>query len=607
MATTNDRGGVMPDEQPAPARFWHQIGPSLRGPQFLLESAAARHIEGFLNQARIVLIGCLIVISNAGLLPGASEELTLVLAGAGVVWAALVAILVHSFYRPWVAIAIALLDVVFVSGLIYLSGGPVSGLDGLYAIIVFAAIIRFTQVHSFLFTAVVILSYVEVISRHPAFVPAEHADLLMTRSIVLAAAGMLAWFIAMEVDRQRRLVVEARQELASLTTIEAIARRLAAASDRAAAVRIAAEIAEGVAPSAAVALVLPGADGRPELARAAGAWRERRPAADAIAAAMQREGFGETHALALGEGPGPFGYLYVGSRTPLREADLAMLHRLADDVGVALQRVDLVERERDRASAMAQLAEQNGQLLEQERDTVSRLQQLAAHKDNFIMMMAHELRTPLTSIRGFAQLLVRTHGKEGGSSSYPDVILERSNRMTEIIDDIVDLSRMERDLLELDRESTDPAELLEQVRATSSARGVPVSVECGDLPAIWADHEKLRHALLALIDRVSRYKSDDRPVCLTCSRDGDQLQLWVEVDAEVPAGRLSTIFDEMPESGDEPQGGLGIYICKNMVEAHGGRMWLERTARGSRFGIQLPIEGTSRLRPQISPDRRLSA
>jgi K+-sensing histidine kinase KdpD len=165
---------------------------------------------------------------------------------------------------------------------------------------------------------------------------------------------------------------------------------------------------------------------------------------------------------------------------------------------------------------------------------------------------------------------------------------------------------MEKDLLALDRESTNVPELLELIRRAAAARGVSVMVASPDLPPIWADREKLRHALLALIDRAARYRSGNQPICLSAERDGDDLQLWVEVDADVPAGRLSSIFDETPASTEEPQGGLGIYICKNMVEAHGGTMWLERTAGGSRFGIRLPIEGTGRLRQQ-PPDQRLTA
>ncbi|HEV8638971.1 MAG TPA: histidine kinase dimerization/phospho-acceptor domain-containing protein [Chloroflexota bacterium] len=628
MPEANGRRADGPVEQSAPARFWYQVvGPSLRGPQFLLESEAARHIEGFLNQARVVLIGCLLVLANTGLLPAAGEELTLLLAAAGFVWATSVALLVHFFYRPWVAIAIALLDVLWVSGLIYLTGGPRSSLDGLYAIVIFAAIIRFTKVHSFLFTAAVILGYVEVVSRHPGFSPFLHGNQLLVRATVLAAAGMLAWFISVEVERQRRAVVEVRQELASLAMIDLLSRRLGLAADRDQVTRAVLALAEQLAPGSALALAMLGPHGRLSLAGVGGTWPRARgqpweprlersewPLAaetgdqrsvDPLDRALRAEGFGQILALPLGSGSSPSGRLYAGTVRPLRDADRAVLQRLADDAGLALQRIDLLERERDRATAMGRLAEQNGLLLEQERDTVTRLRQLAMHKDDFIMMLAHELRTPLTSIRGFAQLLVRAATGRSESLTYPEVILDRANRMVEIIDDIVDLSRMERDLLELERQPLDPAELVEKVRR-AAARRVHITVERpAELPPVKADADKLYRALLALVERAAKYQRAEAPLRLTLERDDAELQLWLEVDGEVPTQRLATIFEETPVASDEPHGGLGLYICKTMVEAHGGRLWLERSGSGSRFGVRLPIDATARL-PRLPPDQRLT-
>ncbi|HEY3081893.1 MAG TPA: histidine kinase dimerization/phospho-acceptor domain-containing protein [Chloroflexota bacterium] len=630
MPEANGQRADGPPEQSAPARFWYQvIGPSLRGPQFLLESDAARNIEGFLNQARLVLVGCLLVLASTGLLPAAGEDLTLVLAAAGIVWVSSVALLVHFFYRPWVAIAIALLDVVWLSALIYLTGGPESPVDGLYAIVIFAAVVRFTKVHSFLFTAAVILSYVEVVSRHPLFRPDQHGDELLVRATVLAAAGMLAWFISVEVERQRRAVVEARQELASLATIDLLSRRLAVAADREGVARAVLALAEQLAPGSALAIGLIGPNGRISLAGVGGAWPRRRgqpaelgrpgfdwpptetgepPSLDPVGQAMRDDGLGQILGLSLGSGSASKGRLYVGTERPLRDADRALLQRLADDAGLALLRIDLLERERDRASAMGRLAEQNGLLLEQERDTVTRLRQLAMHKDNFIMMLAHELRTPLTSIRGFAQLLVRTAAASRSErGTYPEVILDRANRMAEIIDDIVDLSRMERDLLELKREPLDLAELVDRVRRAASARGVRLTIERpAELPPVKADGEKLYRAFLALVERAAKYQRGEAPLRLSLAREEAEIQLWLDVDGDVPTQRLATIFEETPVESEEPHGGLGVYICKTMVEAHGGRLWLERVESGSRFGLRLPIDATARL-PRLPPGHRLTA
>jgi K+-sensing histidine kinase KdpD len=127
-----------------------------------------------------------------------------------------------------------------------------------------------------------------------------------------------------------------------------------------------------------------------------------------------------------------------------------------------------------------------------------------------------------------------------------------------------------------------------------------------DLPPVKADADKLYRAFLALAERAAKYQRGERPLRLTLERVEAEIQLWLDVDGDVPSQRLATIFEETPVASEEPHGGLGIYICKTMVEAHGGRLWLERREDGSRFGIRLPIDATARL-PRLPPDQRLTA
>src|SRR5690242_7488791 len=96
-------------------RLRQRFGPALRGPQFLLDDRAARHIEAFLNQARLVLVGCLLVLANARILPNTTNQLLVALTVGGVAWVVVVALLTRYVYRPWIAIAVALGDTVFVS------------------------------------------------------------------------------------------------------------------------------------------------------------------------------------------------------------------------------------------------------------------------------------------------------------------------------------------------------------------------------------------------------------------------------------------------------------------------------------------------------------
>jgi K+-sensing histidine kinase KdpD len=255
---------------------------------------------------------------------------------------------------------------------------------------------------------------------------------------------------------------------------------------------------------------------------------------------------------------------------------------------------------------MAELADQNGALLEQERDTVSRLRLLTSHKDSFIRLTAHELRTPLTSIRGFAQLLAR-RSDDQGDGAYPRLILERSTRMAEIIDEIVDLSRMEQDLLQLDRQATDLGELLQRVARTAIDRGGSVVVNSGPLPPVRADADRLERALVMLVEAAGRDRLPSTTVTLNATSDDGSVQIWMEVEGAVPTGGLGTIFEDMPDNGEEThRGSLAVYICRKMLEAHGGRLWLERTATGGRYGLRLPVEGTGRI-PRPAPDERLTA
>jgi K+-sensing histidine kinase KdpD len=166
---------------------------------------------------------------------------------------------------------------------------------------------------------------------------------------------------------------------------------------------------------------------------------------------------------------------------------------------------------------------------------------------------------------------------------------------------------MERDLLELNRQPLDLTELVDRLRRAAGARGVQLTFERpSDFPPVRADADKLYRALLALVERAAKYQRGDAPLRLSMERDDAEIQLWLEVDGDVPTQRLATIFEETPVESEEPHGGLGVYICKTMVEAHGGRLWLERLGSGSRFGVRMPIDATGRL-PQLPPDSRLSA
>lgn len=582
--------------------IWRQgIGPSLRGPQFLLDQRAARHIEGFLNQARLVLVGCLLLLANARLLPGSSPRLLVALAIGGVGWVVAVALLTRYAYRPWVAIAIALGDTVFVSVLVYLTGGPASPLEALYAILIFAAAVRLTRIHSLLLTLAVILAYVEVSWVHPLFTVGLFADALATRAVILAATGVLASLIADEVARQRQLVVEAEGRVASLTLIDHVTRTLNAAAEvddvLEAAVSLAAELLGGCAIA-----VLP-SDGRVRArVKARGVtWPDRPPglAGDLrvdVVRVMRAQGCAAVLGAPVGPPERPNAWLYVGTRqtdaaTP---ADRAVLQRIAEETANALQRTGLLQRERQRAASLAALAEENRRLLEDERETVARLRQLAVHKDGFIDLVAHELRTPLTSVKGFAQLLLRGP-TTSATRRYLEMILGESNRLVRIIDDIVDLSRMERGLLEMQRDPVDVRCVLADVEHALAATPYRVRIDVTDEPLpVRGDRDKLRQAVLNLVSAGAAYHQSAQPMRLRALADGDRAVVALDVAGRMPVYELGRVFDRRPTGTDGGPTSLSLYICKNFVEAHHGELRVEQPGPdAARVVLSLPASKTA--------------
>jgi signal transduction histidine kinase len=290
------------------------------------------------------------------------------------------------------------------------------------------------------------------------------------------------------------------------------------------------------------------------------------------------------------------GWLFVGQPavSRLTAPDRALVERLAEETAAALQRTELLERERERARSLALLADENARLLATERSTVARLRQLATHKDGFIDMVAHELRTPLTSIRGFAQMMSRSPTGSSGASRYTTFILTESNRLMGIIDDIVDLSRMERGLLEMNWQSVDLAPMLREVAGLAYPNGVRAAVELAPtLPSVRGDHDKLRQSFVNLLQTGAKYHRDSAPMTLAASFDGTHVQVRLEVLGPVPSQRLAQVFDHLPDEDEEPaRSGLALYICRNFVEAHGGRVWLEHGEDRGHFYLQLPAEPT---------------
>ena len=220
---------------------------------------------------------------------------------------------------------------------------------------------------------------------------------------------------------------------------------------------------------------------------------------------------------------------------------------------------------------------------------------------DFVSMAAHELRSPLTAIKGFTRTLLSKADaiEPERRARYLTMVNEQSDRLARLVDDLMQVSRIDAQRLTLDRDYLDVALMLdvlvEQFRAKWADRRIEVTLSSPDVRPAWADPHKVEEILINLIDNAVKYSPPDAPVEVRVSQEEDGLRIDVcdqgpGISPEDQAG-LFQKFHRLPASKakDIPGTGLGLYIVRGFVEAHGGRVWLEsEVGKGTTFSFTLP-------------------
>lgn len=257
----------------------------------------------------------------------------------------------------------------------------------------------------------------------------------------------------------------------------------------------------------------------------------------------------------------------------------------------------LNQRERD--AAFRALADSQQQLARANAD----LQRMAKLKDEFVATVSHELRTPLTSIRGSLSLLA-----EGMAGDLPDAAKKlvgiagnSCERLVRMINDLLDIERIESGNMEFDLRDQPLEPIVDQavvsMQGYSAQYGVPIRAEA--VPAglrVRADRDRLIQVLINLLSNAIKFSPAGSEVLLTTRVDGGRVRISVIDHGEgLPDEFRDRIFEKFAQadSGDSRRRGgtgLGLNICKRIVEEHGGRIDFDSVhGQGSSFHVELPL------------------
>jgi PAS domain S-box-containing protein len=219
-------------------------------------------------------------------------------------------------------------------------------------------------------------------------------------------------------------------------------------------------------------------------------------------------------------------------------------------------------------------------------------------KSDFVSTVSVELRTPLTSIYGFAQTLLREDVAFGEVErrTFLEFIARESERLTAIVDALLNVARLDTGDLTVSLTPTDVAAVVSEVvsSAPQSANGhrfvADLDVQ-GD--AVQADPDKLRQVLDQLVSNAVKYSPEGGTVTVSARRIEDTVEVAVaDEGVGIPQSERERIFSKFYKAGGAQGTGLGLFIAQGLVREMGGRMWVDsEEGRGSRFAFELPLAG----------------
>jgi K+-sensing histidine kinase KdpD len=249
----------------------------------------------------------------------------------------------------------------------------------------------------------------------------------------------------------------------------------------------------------------------------------------------------------------------------------------------------------------------NLQLLEVAEESRHEAERANEIKTKFLAMISHELRTPLTSIIGFTTTLLAEDvaWEPDEQRDFTQTIRQEADRLQELINHLLDLSRLEAGMLPI---SSEPHSLPKIIQDTlpqlkSLTRGQEVKTHLpASLPLVQVDAKRIAQVLINLVQNASVYTPEGTEITLSASQRGGFVQVNISDQGPgIPLDERKRVFEAFRRGAHEENGpgkgaGLGLAICKGLIEAHGGRIWIkQKTTLGATVSFTVPIAPLSAL------------
>jgi signal transduction histidine kinase len=282
----------------------------------------------------------------------------------------------------------------------------------------------------------------------------------------------------------------------------------------------------------------------------------------------------------------------VGSVVKGEIVGLEEVYRILDETSQVIEYSHRLEQK------SAELEQATAQL----RNANERLKELDSLKDHFLSMVSHELRTPLTSLRAFGEILIdNPEVSPEERERFLNVIIKESSRLTRLIDQLLDLARMEAGQMDWSLDTVDIAATIREAMATLAGliqeNEVEVEVRIPEnLPMVRADRDQLIQVVINLVSNAIKFCDKEKGrIDLTVSVRDDMLEVSVADNGKgIPVDMMELIFEKFHQSigrdEDKPQGsGLGLAICREIVSFLGGHIWVANKEKsGAIFAFTVP-------------------